>query len=665
MAAFAVKLYCATNSPDDYRTWVSELFVKPLTVRQILQQFWGYSAFRPMQEDVVNTVLSRQDALVLMPTGGGKSICFQVPTLAMKGVCIVVTPLIALMKDQVEQLRRRGIPAAAIYSGMHYREIDITLDNCIYGNTKFLYVSPERLRTEIFIERVKQMTVCLLAVDEAHCISAWGYDFRPPYLQIAEFRQLIPDTPVIALTASATPDVQTDILEKLALRQPEVFRQTFARPNLSYSAVLEESKESRLLRILQNVPGCAIVYVRSRKQTQQIAQLLTRQGISADFYHAGLTTQQRSDKQDAWIQDRTRVMVATNAFGMGIDKPDVRVVVHLDVPDSIEAYYQEAGRAGRDDQKAYAVMLYTNSDIEGLHFRTEQLYQPVDMLRRVYQALANYTAVPLGGGEFSSYDFDLNTFTNTFNLPPQETHYALKQLQLEGFIQLSENYYHPSRLTLVLDNRQLYEFQVLYSRFDSFLKLLLRMYGGELFTDFITISESALARAFSINQSEIVSLLEQLHQRNVVIYEKQKDKPQLTFLTPRFDAPALPVNIAELNRRKELAMRKVNASVIYTEHKTQCRTRLIQAYFGEKPGEACGICDNCISRKKKQESTLSVVREEIRTYVALANGPGVSPKQLAHHFAQTDADVLAQTVKQMLAEEEIRYNKGGNLTLNQ
>ncbi len=635
-----------------------------MTVRQILQQFWGYTSFRPMQEDVVNTVLAQQDALVLMPTGGGKSICFQVPALAMKGVCIVVTPLIALMKDQVEQLRKRGIPAAAIYSGMHYREIDTTLDNCIYGTTKFLYVSPERLRTEIVIERVKQMTVCLLAVDEAHCISAWGYDFRPPYLQIAEFRQLIPATPVIALTASATPDVQTDILDKLALRQPTVFRQSFARPNLSYSAVLEEDKEARLVRILQNVPGCAIVYVRSRRQTQQVAQWLIKQGVSADFYHAGLTTQQRTDKQDAWMQNQTRVIVATNAFGMGIDKPDVRVVVHLDVPDSLEAYYQEAGRAGRDGQKAYAVMLYTTGDLESLRYRTEQLYQPVEMLRRVYQAIANYTAVPVGGGEFSSYDFDLSAFTNTFTLPSQETHYALKQLQLEGFIQLNENYYHPSRLTIVLDNRQLYEFQVMNPRFDSFLKLLLRLYGGELFTDFITISESTLARTFLVNQSEVVALLEQLHQRTVVIYEKQKDKPQLTYLTPRHDAPSLPVNVPELNRRKELALRKVQAATIYTEHTTQCRTRLLQAYFGEKPSDACGICDNCLKKKKKSETTSAAVREQVRQYVALANGPGVSPKQLAHYFAQTDDDALAQTLKQMLAEEEIRYTKSGNLTLN-
>lgn len=636
-----------------------------MTTRQILQQFWGYDQFRPMQAEIVDAVLARQDVLVLMPTGGGKSICFQVPTLAMRGVCIVVTPLIALMKDQVEQLRKRGIPAAAIYSGMNYREIDTTLDNCIYGNTKFLYVSPERLRTEIVIERVKQMRVCLLAVDEAHCISAWGYDFRPPYLQIAEFRELTPETPVIALTASATPEVQADIVDKLKLREPQTFRQTFARPNLSYSALLEEGKEDRLLRVLGRVPGCAIVYVRSRRQTQQVAQLLQQQNIAADFYHAGLTTQQRADKQDAWIQDQTRVMVATNAFGMGIDKPNVRLVVHLDVPDSLEAYYQEAGRAGRDGQKAYALMLYTNADLESMRYRTEQLYQPVEMLRRVYQALANYTAVPVGGGEFASYDFDLNTFASTFGLPAQETHYALKQLQLEGFVQLNENYYHPSRLTISLDNRQLYEFQVMNPKFDPFVKLLLRLYGGELFTDFVTISESALARAFLIDQREVENLLTQLHQRNVLVYEKQKDKPQLTFLTPRHHAPDLPVDVTELNRRKELALRKVQAATIYTEHPTQCRTRLLQAYFGEKPGDACGICDNCLKKKKKAENAHSAVREQVRQYVALANGPGISPKQLAHHFSQIDAYTLAQAIQLMLAEEEIGYTKSGNLTLKE
>ncbi len=635
-----------------------------MTVRQILTQFWGYDTFRPLQEDIVNTVLSGQDTLVLMPTGGGKSICFQVPALAIPGVCIVVTPLIALMRDQVEQLRKRGIPAAALHSGMHWREIDTTLDNCIYGNTKFLYVSPERLRTEIMIERTKQMNVCLLAVDEAHCISAWGYDFRPPYLQIAEFREGLPNVPVIALTASATPEVQADIQEKLAMRSPVVFRQTFARPNLSYSAILEENKQTRMLKILNNVPGTAIVYVRSRKQTQQIAEWLVRHDVAADFYHAGLDTKQRAAKQDAWLNDKCRVMVATNAFGMGIDKPGVRVVIHLEIPDTLEAYYQEAGRAGRDGQKAYAVMLHNKADLSTLEFRTEQQYPPVELLKRVYQALANYTAVPVGGGEFSDFDFDMAAFTTTFKLPPQETHYALKILQHEGFIDLSEAYFHPSKLVFAVENRQLYEFQVMNPNVDSFIKLLLRMYGGEMFTDFTTISEAALARAYHIDQSEITAMLDHLHERTIIIYDKQKEKPQLTFLTPRIHADQLPLNFYELEQTKQRALAKVRAALHYAQHTVQCRTRLIQAYFGEEPDRACGICDNCLKQKKTQESVLSAVREQVREYVAIANGPGVSPRQLADYFKTAEAETLAQTVKQMLAEEEIRYTKGGNLTLN-
>ncbi|MCY7359243.1 MAG: RecQ family ATP-dependent DNA helicase [Rudanella sp.] len=638
-----------------------------MTPHDILRQYWGYPAFRPLQEDIVNTVLAGQDALVLMPTGGGKSLCFQVPTLAMEGVCIVVTPLIALMKDQVEQLKRRGIPAAAIFSGMHHREIDTTLDNCVYGNVKFLYVSPERLQTEIMIERAKLMKVCLLAVDEAHCISAWGYDFRPPYLKIAEFRAILPaSVPVIALTASATPDVQADIVARLDMRpgsnnQPTIFRQTFARPNLSYSALPESDKEARLLKILGNVPGSAIVYVRSRRQTQQVAEFLYRNGIVADFYHAGLDTRQRDEKQEAWLNDRSRVIVATNAFGMGIDKPNVRVVVHLDVPDTPEAYYQEAGRAGRDGLKAYAVLLYTPADLGTVELRTEQQYPPIELLKRTYQALANYTAVPAGGGQFASYDFDMTTFVSTFQLPSQDTHFALKQLEHEGFISLTESYFKPSRLIVSLNNRELYEFQLRNPRFEPFIKLVLRMYGGEIFADFLTISETALARAFFIDQKEIVALLQQLHERTILIYEKQKDKPQLTFLTPRFVASQLPIDTQLLNDRKQRAMTKVRAMVAYVQNPVQCRTRLLQAYFGENPADPCGICDNCLKQKARPEPT-DTVREQVWQYIAQADEPGVSPRQLADYFARTNTETLAEAVQQMLAEAVLQYNAGGNLT---
>ena len=643
-----------------------------MTAPQLLQTYWGYSTFRPLQEEVVNALLDGHDALVLMPTGGGKSVCFQVPALGMEGVCIVVTPLIALMKDQVYQLRKRGIPAAAIYSGMHYREIDTILDNCIYGNLKFLYVSPERLRTEIMIERAKQMTVCLLAVDEAHCISSWGHDFRPPYLQIAEFRDHLTNNspsrpggiPTVALTASATPDVQQEIIEKLNFRTGyRVFRQSFARANLSYSVLLEEGKETRLLKILTNVPGTGIVYVRSRRQTQAIADWLMKQGIAADYYHAGLSTPERSQKQDNWINNRTRVIVSTNAFGMGIDKPDVRVVIHLDLPDTLEAYYQEAGRAGRDGQKAYAVLLYTEADCERVLRQTEQQYPSVDLIRRTYQALANYTKVPVGSGEFATFDFDLAEFTRTYSLPPQDTHYGLKQLQMAGYIDLSEAYFRPSRVVMNLDNRAVYEFQVMNSRFDPFIKLLLRMYGGELFTDFLPISEGNLSRAFMVSENEIIQLLTQLAEREVIIYEKQTDKPQLTYLTPRHDARQLPFDVQGLEKRRQHALAKAEASVGYARHQTQCRTRLLQTYFGEKTDAACGVCDNCL-KAKKSAGPGSQVREQVRQYVTLAREKGVSPRQLSMYFSQTDETDLTQTVRLMLAEEELRYNVAGNITIN-
>ncbi|MFC5412221.1 ATP-dependent DNA helicase RecQ [Larkinella bovis] len=637
-----------------------------MTIHQILKQFWGYESFRPLQEDIIHSVLDRRDTLVLLPTGGGKSLCFQLPALAIGGVCIVITPLIALMKDQVEQLRRRGIPAVAVYSGMHWREIDRSLDNCIYGNVRFLYVSPERLKTEILIERVKQMKVGLLAIDEAHCISAWGYDFRPPYLQIAEFRKLLPTVPVVALTASATPEVQRDIVEKLEMREPQVFRQTFARKNLSYSAFYEENKEARLLKVLQGVPGSAIVYVRNRRQTQEVAEWLHHQGIRADYYHAGLTTKQRSDKQDAWLHNRVRVIVATNAFGMGIDKPDVRAVVHLDVPDSLEAYYQEAGRAGRDEKKAYAVLLYNQKDLSDIEQRIVHQYPPVEMLKRVYQAIANYANIAVGGGELVDFDFDLTAFCQTFQLPVTETHYALKLLQLEGFIELSEGYFSPSKVVLSVDNRALYEFQVMNPHYDRFLKLLLRLYGGELFTTFVSVSESAIAKAARMPEEEVFALLEQLAQRSILLYEKQKDKPQLTFLTPRFDARNLPINVMELERSKQRNLAKVRAMIDYVQNPIQCRTRMIQAYFGEEPKEACGICDHCLSQQQAPVDA-DRLRQQIIQQLDATNGHGLAPRRLADLLKVT-TDRLSEVLRHMLADEQLRIDAAGNLhttTMNQ
>ena len=623
-------------------------------IHEILKQYWGYDQFRPLQEEIIQSVLAKRDTLALLPTGGGKSLCFQIPALAMEGVCIVVTPLIALMKDQVEQLRRRHIMASAIYSGMNWHEIDIVLDNCIHGTTKFLYVSPERLRADIFLARAKMMKINLLAIDEAHCISQWGYDFRPSYLQIADFHALIPGVPIIALTASATEPVKLDICEKLQMREPAVFQATFARSNLSYSAFFEENKDARLVRILQNVPGSAIIYVRNRRRTKEVADWLNRQGIRAEFYHAGIPTKQRGEKQEAWIRNRVRVMVATNAFGMGIDKPDVRVVIHIDLPDNLEAYYQEAGRAGRDGQKAYAVALYSPKDLNELVRNVEQKYPPIELVRRVYQALANFYRVPVGGGELEYFDFDLQTFTGTFGLPASETHYAIKLLEEEGFLQLSDAYNSSSKIHIVVDNRALYDLQLKYPQYDSFIKLLLRMYGGEIFTQFVNISESVIAQKHYIMEPDVVKMLQSLHDLGVLVYEKQRDKPQLSFLTPRYDADMLPINALAIQEKHRADLERIEAVANYVQHSTRCRTQLLQQYFGEHTDERCGICDNCLAKKKKTPSNPEngKLKAEI---LRLLNLSPLTPQQLVASFGIKNEQAAIDTIRELLEDEVVVY----------
>lgn len=582
---------------------------------EILQKYWGYTRFRPLQEDIILSVLEGNDTLALLPTGGGKSICFQVPALCLEGLCLVISPLIALMKDQVENLHKRGISAFAIFTGMSRREIDIILDHCVYGKVKFLYVSPERLQTDIFKERLQKMKVGLLAVDEAHCISQWGYDFRPPYLQIAQIRKLIPDVPCIALTATATEIVKGDIQEKLEFRaNRKVFQKSFARANLSYSCFYEENKLQKLLQILQNVPGSAVVYANSRKRVQDLAHLLTQHKISADFYHAGLSNQERNRKQELWIQNKIRVIVATNAFGMGIDKPDVRVVVHWELPSSLEAYYQEAGRAGRDEKKAYAVVLYDKNDIDNLQIQVLKAYPTPAVIRNVYQMLANYYQIAVGGAYMASFDFDFNDFIKTFNLDATEAHYALKILCDEGLIHLSEAYFSPSKLLFVLNKNDLYAFQIANKNAEPIIQLLLRMYGGELLTHFCKISEQAIAQKMGTSVESVIKMLEGLEKMRVVIYEKQKDKPQVTFLTPRQNAENLQLDWQKINQRKERDLRKAKAVAHYVQHENRCRTQLLLEYFGEISYEPCGICDICIKKKKEKrlsEHYYEIYREKI------------------------------------------------------
>lgn len=628
----------------------------------VLKQYWGFDVFRPLQKDIIVSVLNHKDTLALLPTGGGKSICFQVPAMCREGICIVVSPLIALMKDQVGQLKNRGIAAAMIYSGQTRREIDITLDNCVYGQIKFLYVSPERLQTEIFKERVKKMQVNLLAVDEAHCISQWGYDFRPPYLQIASLRELIPDVNIIALTATATHAVKVDIQEKLLFKNAAVFQKSFARENLSYSVLFEDDKERKLLDILQGVPGSAIVYVSSRKRTKQVADLLNRNQVYAGYYHAGLTHVERTAAQEQWLLNKMRVIVATNAFGMGIDKPDVRLVVHLDPPESIEAYYQEAGRAGRDEKKAYAVLLIHEADLENLKERVMQAYPEPEFLKKVYQCLANYYKIAVGSSLLASYDMDIDAFRGMYNLPHLNTYHAMKKLQEEGFIELNEVFFVPSRILILLDNKKLYEFQITNEKYDLLLKTLLRMYGGELFSEFGKINERKMATALHVPVAEVEKDLLALHQLEVLSYDKQKDQPQLTFLTPRYDANKLPLQHKKLQERKNISLEKVDAVAGYARHKQRCRTLLLLDYFGEVSYDNCNICDVCIARKKSPPSDHAFYAKKIKDSLQLKP---LDVEKLVEIISPENQQELLGSIRIMLDSGELRQDEFGRLRIGE
>jgi ATP-dependent DNA helicase RecQ len=629
----------------------------------VLRQTWGHAAFRPGQEDIIRHVLAGHDALALLPTGGGKSICFQVPALARPGLCLVVSPLIALMRDQVENLRQRGVRAEAIYAGMSHQEIDQALDNCVYGPVKFLYVSPERLLTDLFRVRVVKMNVTLLAVDEAHCLSQWGYDFRPPYLRIVELRALLPPgTPVIALTATATAQVQADIVEKLTFGpQHAVFRQSFARPKLSYSVLHTEDKLRRLLEVLRGVgPGkTGIIYARTRRQTEDTAAYLQQQGLSAAAYHAGLPPDTRSRVQQDWVQDKTRLIVATNAFGMGIDKPDVRLVVHLDAPDTLEAYYQEAGRAGRDNLYAFAVLLVAPNDADELRRRTQQAFPPLDTVRRVYQALANYARTAVGGGELVAFDFDIQQFAETYRIRAVDAHNALKVLAREGFIQLNEAVHQPARAHIISSHQDLYHFQVANATHDLLIRTLLRLHGGELFVGFQTISESAIARTLRLSTNEVQKQLRYLHGTGILHYQPRSDAPQAMFTTPRFDAPKLPLEQKRLLAAQELARSKTEAVIKYTAG-TRCRQQLLLAYFDEPDAAKCGVCDLCLANKKQAQPAPTDEALRPRLLELLGKTPQ-TPRELLTHFQPREAAAVTEAVRELLEAGKLRYRRSGEL----
>lgn len=570
-------------------------------IHEILYRYWGYETFRPLQEDIIKSILEGKDTLALMPTGGGKSITYQVPGLYLDGICIVVTPLIALMKDQVDTLRALDIKASYIHSGMTHREMVITLDNCILGKYKFLYVSPERLSTSLFQDKLKELPVSLLVIDEAHCISQWGYDFRPDYLKITELRQKIPHVPVLAVTATATPDVAKDIQEKLGFKAENVFRKSFRRPNLRYVVRYNEDKMQQLVYILSRIPGSAIVYVRSRKQTKEVAETLYRAGISAQFYHAGIEPEEKESRQQAWKEGRSRVMVATNAFGMGIDKPDVRLVVHLDVPSSPEEYYQEAGRAGRDGNTAYAVLLYSPTDKSKLHKRVADMFPEKEFITRVYEALCNYLQIAEGSGINTVRDFDLNLFCSVFKFPILPTYHALKILEQSGYIEYVEETESQSRVMVTVRRDELYRLKVDDADTDTVLQCLLRSYTG-LFADYTFIKESLIERRTGLSSQTIYESLIYLGKLHILHYIPRKRMPFIYFTRSRTPLKYLEIPRSAYEERKARFSARIERILQYVLCENVCRERLLLEYFGEKNVDDCGGCDVC---QKKKKATLS------------------------------------------------------------
>jgi ATP-dependent DNA helicase RecQ len=629
------------------------------TPEEILKKVWGYEKFRPLQAKIIHSVLEGHDVLAILPTGGGKSLCFQVPALCMEGICLVITPIIALMKDQVEHLKSLGIKAVAIYSGMSMKEIDVTLDNCIYGEIKFLYVSPERLRSGLFIERAKRMKIQLLAVDEAHCISQWGYDFRPSYLEISEFKQYIPDSRMIALTATATREVTRDIVDQLSMKiDHKIFIQSFARPNLSFIVRKTEDKDSKVLEALQKISGSSIVYVRTRKRTKEIAEYLLKNKISADYYHGGLPYQERNVKQDKWMQNHFRVMVATNAFGMGINKADVRLVIHADLPDNLESYYQEAGRGGRDGHTAYASLVYQEKDIDELRNRVRLSTPEPDLIKRVYQSLANYYKIAVGSSLFASYDFDIREFAPTYQLDYLGTFHALKKLEDQGFIQLTESFYHPSKVLILISHEDLYKFQVANKSLEPLIKNLLRTYGGELYSNFTIISEKKLAINLRTSVQDIEKKLSLLDKQEVIVYDQRKDQPQITFTTPRYDASKLPLDIKFLKARRSSDMDKANAMIHYVAQTDTCRSVFIQHYFGESSATRCGNCDYCLERSAPALSRSEELDLQKRILEKLQKDPS-NIQGIQKHFKDIREEILIQCIQQLLDSEELYYDENG------
>lgn len=628
------------------------------SIKEILHKYWGYSEFRPAQEQIISSVMAGRDTLALMPTGGGKSLTYQVPTMARKGVCIVVTPLIALMKDQVDRLRKLGISAVAIHSGMSYSKIDIALDNCVYGDVKFLYIAPERLATETFRLRVQRMNVSLLAVDEAHCISQWGYDFRPSYLRIAEVRKMLPEVPILALTASATDMVTKDIMKHLDFKEEHIIRSSFARPNLSYAVRHTDDKNEQLLRIVNNVTGSGIVYMQSREGCEQVATFLQENSISASYYHAGLPHAEREIRQEEWTSGKTRIVVATNAFGMGIDKADVRFVVHYTMSDSLESYYQEAGRAGRDGKRSYAVMLVASNDSSRIskHFSDE--FPPLEQIKLIYEKVCDYVQVAVGDGLYASYIFNIHDFCRREHIHISRVRAALKLLQQNNYLTLTEEVDNPARIIFTTGRDDLYKIRVCQDELDNIIRVILRLYDG-VFTEFRSIDEKQIAAISGYTIDKVRELLKRMWQMRIIRYIPANTTPILFFNEERLPTNDLYISPESYTHRLRLTQERFENVLRYIGNEQSCRSVMMQNYFGDTDTTVCGVCDICINKKKEINNKSNSLEDKVLTLIREQNLTSRELCRLIKH----DPQEIASAVEKLKAEDKIYADRGGKLII--
>ncbi len=616
----------------------------------VLKQYWGYDKFRSLQEEIISSVYEGKDTLGLMPTGGGKSLTFQVPAMLMEGTCIVVTPLIALMKDQVDNLKQKGIKAVAVHSGMSRQEIIIALENCIFGGYKFLYVSPERLSTELFLTKLQYMTISMLVIDESHCISQWGYDFRPSYLRIAEIRTHLPEVPVLALTATATPEVVDDIQNRLNFKEKNVFSKSFKRENIAYVIRKTEDKIPEIINILKKVPGTGLVYVRSRKYTKEIAEELINQGIKADFFHAGINPDEKINKQNRWKSGECRIMVCTNAFGMGIDKPDVRVVIHYELPSSLEEYFQEAGRAGRDEQKAYAIALYSEKDGKKLKKRSEDEFPPREMIRDIYEKLAFYFQIGINSGFQTTHNFNLEHFCSVFKFSFTQAHQALKLLELAGYIEYLEETERQSRVIFTINRDEMYKYSSFNETVENLIRVLLRSYTG-LFSEYIYIKEDMLASRTGLTHHQVYDILKMLSSQQIIHYVPAQASPTITYTQNREDLPYLTIPHSVYEDRKDRLEARVESIINYASTDRICRSKLLLEYFGEKKSKDCGHCDVCLALKKEKLNGTKFDKISEKILDLIKTGPLSTEKLIG--TLEYDEDLIIEVIRYLSDNKKV------------